>query len=273
MPKFSPPALLSPKPSSLWQSFVLSIQWFTRLPLNFSVPATPENMAYSLLFLPLIGGIVGILSCGIFLMLDALTQATSLLVSALLVSFNTWITGGIHLDGLGDTADAWLGAPHNREKMLRIMKDPNAGIAAILALCLVLILQVTAIDSLLNDNSSTLMIALLICPILSRSMGLMFFITTRYGVEGHQGLCSSYAQFIPKTIALIILIMIFSAILIISWVDERFFILLVMSMLSFLVIRYWALKHLGGFTGDIVGSVVVISEVSGLVSLCLFHSA
>lgn len=49
------------------------------------------------------------------------------------------ITGGLHLDGLADTADAWVGGQGDRDRTLAIMKDPRSGPIAIAVIVLLLL--------------------------------------------------------------------------------------------------------------------------------------
>lgn len=50
-----------------------------------------------------------------------------------------WVTGGLHLDGLGDLADG-LGAAHrDPERFLAVLKDPHTGSFAVITLALQLL--------------------------------------------------------------------------------------------------------------------------------------
>lgn len=50
-----------------------------------------------------------------------------MLHAALLLTVWVLLSGGLHLDGLADSADAWLGGFGDRERTLTIMKDRAAG--------------------------------------------------------------------------------------------------------------------------------------------------
>jgi adenosylcobinamide-GDP ribazoletransferase len=49
------------------------------------------------------------------------------LQAALLLALWVLLSGALHLDGLADSADAWLGGFGDRERTLQIMKDRAAG--------------------------------------------------------------------------------------------------------------------------------------------------
>jgi len=66
----------------------------------------PQELGRSLLFYPLVGLLFGLLLWGLNL---ALAGAPLLLHAALLLTAWVLLSGGLHLDGLADSADAWLG--------------------------------------------------------------------------------------------------------------------------------------------------------------------
>ena len=52
-----------------------------------------------------------------------------------------WVTGALHIDGLGDVADA-LGAAHGSpERFLAVLKDPHIGVFGAVAIILQLLLK------------------------------------------------------------------------------------------------------------------------------------
>ena len=48
-------------------------------------------------------------------------------VAAIIVMLWVLITGALHLDGVADTADGFMGGLGSTEKTLKIMKDPVSG--------------------------------------------------------------------------------------------------------------------------------------------------
>ena len=97
------------------------------------------NMRYCMCFFPLIGAVSGLLSVLVY-QLCALRALGSGVKAAMLVIVPVAVTGGIHLDGLLDTADA-LSSHRSMEQRLEIMKDSHAGAFAIIIGCCYFILQ------------------------------------------------------------------------------------------------------------------------------------
>ncbi|GAB1427271.1 hypothetical protein MASR2M17_06970 [Aminivibrio sp.] len=67
--------------------------------------------------------------------------------SLLTITFLAALSGGLHLDGLADSADGFLSA-RQRERILEIMRDSRIGTMGVLALVFVLAVKVTALAEL-----------------------------------------------------------------------------------------------------------------------------
>ena len=74
-------------------------------------------------------------------------DASSLLVAALTVGALALLTRALHLDGLADTADG-LGSGHPGAEALEVMRRSDIGPFGVVTLLLVLLVQVTALASL-----------------------------------------------------------------------------------------------------------------------------
>lgn len=70
-----------------------------------------------------------------------------MVIAALMLTVWVLVTGGLHFDGLADSADAWLGGQGNTTRTLEIMKDPRSGPAAIVLVALVLLLKLAALTA------------------------------------------------------------------------------------------------------------------------------
>ena len=126
-----------------------------------------------MLYYPLVGGLLGGL---LWLASLGLADTPALLGAALLLSLWVLLSGALHLDGLGDCVDAWVGGYGERERTLAIMKDPRCGPMAVVALCLLLLLKCAALSVLLPAGQG---VAVLLAVWLARSLlPLLFYCTT-----------------------------------------------------------------------------------------------
>jgi adenosylcobinamide-GDP ribazoletransferase len=120
----------------------LAASFLTIIPLAGLRPESPEAVAASLGWFPMVGFALG----AALALQDAIfAHLLGGAISALLVVLTlTAITGAVHLDGLADTADA-LGAGRNRERALEILRDSRIGSFGAAAVFFALALEVTAI--------------------------------------------------------------------------------------------------------------------------------
>ena len=77
-------------------------------------------------------------------------------------------TGGLHIDGLGDTFDA-IYSNRDKERILEIMKDSRLGTNSLLAIMFLILLKVGFINSLVQNGLLWLVIFM---PVIGR-IGVM----------------------------------------------------------------------------------------------------
>ena len=94
---------------------------------------TRRNMRYALAAFPLVGVLLG-LACWAWSALCAFLSLPALLRGAVLCVLPALVSGGIHLDGYCDTADA-LASHASPERMREILHDPHCGAFAVTRLC------------------------------------------------------------------------------------------------------------------------------------------
>ncbi|HEY9052122.1 MAG TPA: adenosylcobinamide-GDP ribazoletransferase [Gammaproteobacteria bacterium] len=231
--------------------FLIALQFLTRVPVNVSGEWSAENIGKSLLYYPLVGFIIGAL---LMLLAYVLQDQSPMLLAALILTCWVLITGGLHLDGLADSADAWAGAHGDKQRALEIMKDSCAGPIAIILLVLVLLIKFSALYVLLQLEMPWL---LLLAPMLGRSAVIILFMTTPYVRE--QGLGSDMKKYLPQQhvyapLALVLLVL---------FIFTDFGLALavtMMGLLTLLFLRHLMLKRIDGMTGDTIGASIEIIE-------------
>lgn len=235
-------------------AFLLALQFLTRLPVPINATVSDKHLGLSVLFYPLIGLLIG---GAMVLLATVLTHVAILVQAALLLTFWVLITGGLHLDGLADCADAWVGGLGNPQRSLDIMKDPAAGPIAVISLMLLLLLKWTALTELLAKSQLN---GLIIAPMLGRCAILALMLSTPYLKKN--GLGSVLIQYLPVSAAKIILI---SCLLLAVY--NVGFVPVFAAVLMLWWIRKLALQRLGGVTGDVYGASVELVEVALLIGL------
>ncbi len=239
---------------------LLAIQFLTRLPVPSPkrIP-TAEDQGRSMLYYPLVGGVIGLL---LLLTLQLASTADPLLQAVLVLFVWVLVTGGLHIDGLADVADAWVGGQGDRERTLHLMKDPTCGPIAVAAVVLVLLLKMAALQSLLAHQLWSLV---LLAPVLGRASLIATFIYLPY--VRPQGLGAEMAAKLPRRPGRIVLIAT-ACIAVLIWQALGFWIM-TSVFLCFLLLRHLLLGRLGGSTGDTAGAVCELTETVVLVSAAL----
>ncbi|MDX2502951.1 MAG: adenosylcobinamide-GDP ribazoletransferase [Gammaproteobacteria bacterium] len=239
--------------------FYIAVHFLTRIPLPLKGDVRQQEIAQSIVYYPLVGALLGVIFFLISQMIVFMSSDFSNnVLAAILLTVWVLITGGLHLDGLADSADAWIGGLNNRERTLEIMKDPYCGPIAVAVIVLLLLLKWTALSYLLKTDNAAFLIAV---PMLSRSLILILFMTTLYVRDS--GLGSAFFEYLPNE-KLLWSVLIISAI---SYLILGSFFSLLLVAITVIVLRAMMIKRIGGMTGDTLGATVEITEAVALLGL------
>ena len=240
------------------KAFLLALQFLTCLPVSLKAAPGPADWGRSALAYPLVGLLIGLLLAGLQQLVG---HADPLLQAALLTATWALITGGLHLDGLADSADAWVGGHGDRERTLAIMKDPRSGPAAVSTLVLALLLKFVALAALVKAGA---WLALLLAPVLGRSALVALLLSTPYVRPGGMG--SAMSAHLPRAAAVLALLLVAAGALVAGKAGA---LALAVAAVTWLGLRWMMVRRLGGMTGDTLGAAVELTEVAVLVALAL----
>ncbi|WP_432219016.1 adenosylcobinamide-GDP ribazoletransferase [Pseudomonas kribbensis] len=238
----------------------IALQFLSSLPIRLPGMPAPEELGRSLLFYPLVGLLFGVI---LWVLNIALAGAPMLLHAALLLTVWVLLSGALHLDGLADSADAWLGGFGDRERTLTIMKDPRSGPIAVVTLVLVLLLKYAALLALIEKQQG---MALIIVPLMGRAALLGLFLTTTYVRAG--GLGQALADHLPRKTGWRVLAV--SSVVCVLIAGFNAVVALLLAVVVFIWLRHLMVRRLGGTTGDTAGALLELLEMSVLVGLALF---
>jgi adenosylcobinamide-GDP ribazoletransferase len=244
--------------------FVTAWSFLTVVPLGGGATRREErDFAQSLVAFPVVGLVLGIAVAGLYTIsawVFPLPLAVVLSVLGLVC-----LTGGLHLDGVADTADA-LGA-RTREDALRIMKGSTIGTFGALALVSVLGLKIAGLLSLPAGAHVPALIAM---PVVGRWVQTELVVGWPYARE--VGTAKVFIQsagvwqyLIATSMALPIVAVVF------GWAG-----LIATAVVGGVVALYgWLVaRWLGGVTGDTIGAAGEGAEVVALLTwAALFHAS
>ncbi|MFA4989338.1 MAG: adenosylcobinamide-GDP ribazoletransferase [Candidatus Omnitrophota bacterium] len=240
-------------------SFLLAVQFLTIIPLKIK-EVTEEKLARATLYFPLVSLLIGLALAQINLVLLIL-NFPSFTISIILIVFLAGLTGGLHLDGLSDSADAFLSG-RTREEILNIMRDPHSGVMGVLSIICILLLKIGLLDSVPTPAKAS---ALLLMCVLSRwSAVLAMFLFPYARQEGKAGI------FIRGMSLKIFLISSISAFIFafIIWQVKGLIALAIVSGCAYLGAKFTNRK-IGGITGDTLGATIELTEVVTLLTFCI----
>ncbi|MGH3070480.1 MAG: adenosylcobinamide-GDP ribazoletransferase, partial [Streptosporangiaceae bacterium] len=144
------PGTAAPPPSAprvpAWR---VALSLFTVIPAGVRDSLDEGAAVRAVFWLPVLGAGLGLAGSAVMVFVAAgkFSPERQLLGAALAVALLAVATGGLHLDGLADTADG-LGSRRPADQALEIMRRSDAGPLGVATLLLVLLVQVSALASL-----------------------------------------------------------------------------------------------------------------------------
>jgi adenosylcobinamide-GDP ribazoletransferase len=165
---------------------VLALQFLTRMPLP-AVAATHDDFSAAIRWFPAAGLAVGVT-------VAAATWLGGCIGPELgpLFGVAAWvgITGALHLDGLGDIADAAGAAHANRERLSAVLADPHIGSFGVTAIVLQVLAKLVLLH-LLPAREPAWLAALVVIPAVARLGPLVWALTLP---PLHEGLGSRFGK-------------------------------------------------------------------------------
>ena len=249
-----------------WRAMACAMQFLTRIPLATRTLFDNKDYANSLAWYPVIGLILGGLVWLSGVTLAGLSSTS--LAAALVLAVWVLLTGALHLDGVADCADAWVGGFSDREKTFQIIKDPRSGPIAVVVLVLVLLVKWAALEVLLGSEHWWI---IWLIPLLAR--GAMPYIFWRLDYVSSSGLGSAFVEGLSRQRILISLL--FVVVIAMLSLTAQLEILVLFVVVSLLIYLWWkraSYQKLGGFNGDCAGALVEFLELGLLLGLAIYTS-
>ncbi len=253
--------------------FISILQFLTRISIKKDIGYDP-HMERGIVYFPVVGAIIGLL---LFVGFRAFSWLFSgidniYLLATLILILELIITGGLHMDGFGDTFDGFF-SYRSKDRILEIMKDPRLGTNGLLAIVVLVVLKIVAMATLIYYNMA---VYLIFMPIVGRLAGVFLTYKTRPARENGMG-----NMFIGKcsTSALVLasLFTALSAIAIEYLIGFKTYIFIYLYLIGSMVLIFvlsrlligLSYRRIDGITGDLLGCVIEISEVVFLIYILI----
>ncbi|MGV8961117.1 MAG: adenosylcobinamide-GDP ribazoletransferase [Stenotrophomonas sp.] len=232
---------------------ILAIQFLTRLPTPQVKDFQPDELSRSAVYYPLVGALIGVLLALPLYALDARPWLAAVLALLLWV----WVTGALHLDGLGDVADAFGAAHRNPQRFLEVLKDPHMGVFGVVTLIMQLLLKFVLLAELAGSSS---WYGIVLVPAWAR-WGTLWW-SQRLPSLHATGMAERFSwQLSMRAVWLWGAVL---AVISALWVPALLLALPLVPLIGW----YWR-KRLGGISGDCLGASVEVMESLLLLGLVL----
>ena len=231
-------------------SFLIGLQFLTRIHLVRQTVWTAEDFGRSTRFFPLVGLVLGVCyAFAAWLLLYALGMRS--LTAALLLILPLLLTGGLHADGFMDTADGVFSG-RERARKLEIMKDSRVGAFGVVSFVMLMFVQF----ALLSDMAWPLLVpALFVMPIIGRLAMVLAVACFPYARE--DGMGKTFADMADRSTVVIAALT--TAVLVLPWGMLATAALVLGTLFALFFCRTMT-NILGGVTGDVYGAATVLTE-------------
>jgi len=130
--------------------FINALGFLTILKIPKKYILKKEQLADSMVYFPLAGLVIGII-LSLFYFVASFIFPVFLSV-ILLIGLEVFLSGGAHLDGLGDMFDGTFSGRSDKNKILEIMKKSDMGVYGILSIVFLLLLKISIVYYLASIN-------------------------------------------------------------------------------------------------------------------------
>lgn len=234
---------------------ISALQFLTILPLGKSRDFDAPKI---IPWFPVVG-----LTIGLILMLGDYIFSIlwpDIIVALLDVLLIVILSGGLHLDGLGDTADGFF-SHRSPEQVLSIMRDTRIGVMGLAAIGFVLSIKWACILHLVEHRA----LCLFIIPGYSRGAMMFGIKFLRYG-RPQGGIGTDFFSDKPPMYALFI---IFLPVLFSFWLGLKAIWLNSLFILMTALILFYYKRRMGCITGDMLGAMAEVEEAGLFLVACV----
>lgn len=243
----------------MFSPLFIALAMYSKIPVPL-LEWNEKNMKYAICFFPVVGVMIGLAFVGVFRFCTMFSFG-NIAKGAMLMFVPVLITGGIHMDGFIDTADA-ISSYAPRQKRLEILKDPHVGAFGILWTVMYFILYFGLCSEINESNIVIIAHGFVLSRILS-GYGAITIPRAR-----KDGLLVTFANGTKQNVAKIIFIILGVTIagIMVKTNLTLGFTCLCSAVGVYYFYRHFAIKTFGGVTGDLAGFFLQLCEITILIT-------
>jgi adenosylcobinamide-GDP ribazoletransferase len=249
--------------------FFTAFMFLTRLPVPRFTDHSPEYLERSVVYFPVVGWIVGAISGLTFLVFNKYISEDIALAASIIAGILT--TGAFHEDGFADVCDAF-GGGWTKEKILLIMKDSRLGTYGVIGLISILASKYLLLQELpkftpdaahpsinIFYNYRYFLLVLIAAHAISRLMPVIIMQFYDYVTDPEGSKSKPVATRKPGMMLAVPVIATVIPFLFLSW---HFALAIIpVPFIAFNLANYFK-KWIGGYTGDCLGAIQQVSELT-----------
>jgi adenosylcobinamide-GDP ribazoletransferase len=224
------------------------------VPVARLAPSDPRTLSGSVKWFPVVGAAMGLALAASDVVLRSvlsMTTATALELVGLVL-----LSGGLHLDGLADTADG-LVPLLPRDRRLEVMHAPTIGAFGAIAVGLTLMVEFAALAEINSGRAQ----ALIVVATVSRWCMSLMLVAFPSAAPG--GLGSAFRKHVTRRDLLVATVLA----LFITWLVSGPLALVFLTIAAAvgLLVGWWAVRQIGGCSGDVYGAASELCCAAGFV--------
>jgi len=241
--------------------------FLTRLPVPEKQGGQNRQLSQAARGFPLAGGLIGAIG-GLALLAAQGAELPATIAACIAVLTIVLVTGGLHEDGLADVADGF-GAGGTKGRKLEIMRDSRIGTYGVLALLFNVLIKVACVAALVGTAQSVWHTPMLL--IATSALSRTFIVLAMRSLPQARSDGRSAEAGVPSSSTvnqtLVTGLAIGSAML---WLVCGLWIIvatLLSGATAYYVAKRRALFHVGGQTGDVLGTIQQLTETAMFIAL------
>lgn len=228
----------------IFKGFALAVNMLSILPF-FKVHDFYKGInGYSVMFYPLVGYIIGLIL--ILSHTFLITLFPALHVSVMILAIWVLVTGALHIDGFSDSVD---GLFVDKRHSFSVMKDPNVGAMGMVFTVIMLLLKASA---LLHVNSWLEIPIILMLARYNAVLAIYF-----YPYLSKNGMGALAKEEFNSFEFMLSSVLVITAVILI----HKAWVLLLFSLALFFILKRFFMNRYGGFSGDIYGFIIELTEL------------
>jgi len=249
------------------KSYLRALSFLTVIPLPFvSFSRDGNELSASAACFPLAGATMGLVLAGAAWLLLLVLPPLPVAVIALVLSF--FLTRGLHIDGLADTADGLIGTT-GRDKAFMAMEDSSVGVMGAASIIFTCLLKAALLASL---DMALMPFALVFMPLAGR--WAIVYAGAWYPPARERGLGDLFLRGLHWPVLLKATLLTALLLFVFAWwylpLAAPVLVGCLTALASAHLLAFYVFRRLGGLSGDILGAISELGELFFLLGFYIF---